>query len=105
MDTNVNTKPSEKRVREWPKVEMLSFFVKARELVAEILKKVKKPYTPVLGTAGESVIKRDDYTRFKLNSNSMKLEKFSQPSEVTSKKTRSMLDLKFNEKYPKKKVR
>lgn len=99
MDISVNTKPSVKKVREWPKVDILSFFVKARELIAERLGKGKKPYVPELGAVGKSVIKRD-YTRLNIN-NSKKLEQFSKSTVVTSTAVKNDLNEKFIEKYSK----
>ena len=103
MDANVNTRPSVKKVREWPKFDFLNFFVSARELVAKALKRGKNAVELNVDTVGDSVIKKD-YSRLNVNS-SNKVEKFSKPNEITSKSVRNSIDEEFTKKYSKKNER
>ncbi len=103
MDANANTKPSVKKVREWPKFDFLSFLIRGRELVANVLKNAKKTLIPNIDGVGDSLIKKD-YSRFNINSldDSEKVEKFPEPNEITSKSVRKNIDEKFIKKYSKK---
>ena len=103
MDANVNTRPSAKKVREWPKFDFLNFFVNARELVAKALKRGKDAVKLSVDTVGDSVIKKD-YSRLNVN-NSNKVEKFSKSNEITSKSVKNRIDEEFAKKYSKKNER